>query len=253
MIKHLMKALLALAVVAAMSLVGTAPATASSDGQARVGNASAKAAASCTKQRNRVLQLRKITRSADKRVKQLKVAKKKAVKKHASAKKRKAINKKLRSAGVHQRKARAKFEKSRRIMAACRAAAQDDGGSTGGGTGGSTPSPIQPACDAGLPQAICDAFGQLPLPGGSGGASPIQALCDAGLPQQICDASTAPPGTGGASPIQPLCDAGLPQAVCDAASGGGTAPDPTAVCGVLPIPGLCPGVTLPFGSSARAA
>ena len=251
MIKHLTKALLALCVVAAMSLVGTTSATASSAGQARAGSATAKAAAAtCTTQRNRVLQLRKITRSADKRVKQLKVAKKKAVKKHASAKKRKAINKKLRKAGVHQRKARAKFERSRRVMAACRA--KGDGGSTGGGTGGSTPSPIQPACDAGLPQAICDAFGQLPLPGGSGGASPIQALCDAGLPQQICDASTAPPGTGGASPIQPLCDAGLPQQVCDAAKAG-SAPSPAVICGALPIPGLCPGVALPFGSRARAA
>lgn len=250
MIKHLTKALLALCVVAAMSLVGTTTATASSGDQARVSGAAAAKAASCTTQRDRVLKLRKITRSADKRVKQLKTAKKKAVKKHASAKKRKAINKKLKKAGIHQRKARSKFERSRRVMAACRAAAANGG--TGTGTGGSTPSPLQPACDAGLPQAICDAFGQLPLPGGSGGASPIQALCDAGLPQAICDASTAPPGTGGASPIQPLCDAGLPQQVCDAANPG-SAPSPTVICGALPIPGLCPGVALPFGSRARAA
>ncbi|MCW2794825.1 hypothetical protein [Nocardioides sp.] len=81
--------------------------------------------------------------------------------------------------------------------------------------------PLQPFCDAGLPQAICDAFLTIPLPPGGGtGNGPIQALCDLGLPQPICDAAEGTPLPNGDSPIQPLCDAGLPQTICDLAKGG---------------------------------
>ena len=96
-----------------------------------------------------------------------------------------------------------------------------------------------------MPQEVCDAFSSLPLPTPGGGDSPIQALCDAGLPQALCDAATLP-GTGGASPLQPLCDMGLPQAICDASiPGAPTDPldplDPVLdpVCSLLPLP-ICP-------------
>jgi hypothetical protein len=50
MFRHLMKALLALCVVAAMSLVGTTSATAASDSSARSGSSLAKAGGPCAKQ-----------------------------------------------------------------------------------------------------------------------------------------------------------------------------------------------------------
>lgn len=106
-----------------------------------------------------------------------------------------------------------------------------------GGGGGAT-GPLQPACDAGLPQAVCDALDGLPLPGGVVGAtSPIQMLCDAGLPQAICDsAATGVPSLPGAdNPIQALCDAGLPQGICDLANG-------QVGVDTLPIPGGLPGL-----------
>lgn len=79
-------------------------------------------------------------------------------------------------------------------------------------------SALQPLCDDGLLQAVCDAAATLPAPE-PGDQSPLQALCDtAPRLQPLCDATAGlpdAPDAAGASPLQPLCDAGLPQAYCD--------------------------------------
>ncbi|GAA3825162.1 hypothetical protein [Nocardioides panacisoli] len=137
----------------------------------------------------------------------------------------------------------------------------------GGGGGGGTGDPIQSLCDAGIPQAVCDALAGL-VGGGLPSDLSLQALCDA-VPQlqPICDAAgggglpTDPSALtdllkplldaiglgdllGGGLPsdltsIQALCDAGAPQPVCDALAGlaGGGLPSDVslqALCDAVP-------------------
>lgn len=152
------------------------------------------------------------------------------------------------------------------------------------------PLPIQALCDAGLPQAVCDALARL-----AGGGLPsdisLDALCTA-VPQfqTICDAAgggtlpTDPTALtallqpildllglgdllgGGLLPsdltsVQALCDAGAPQEVCDALAGlaGGTPDGVTlaALCSAAPqAQPLCDlvdgGGTLPTDPQALA-
>ncbi len=173
----------------------------------------------------------KVLKQANKRLQKAKKSGQKALVK--SAKKNVKRAKANRAAKATKlRKARNMVAVAAKQLRACQQA--NNGGSTGG--------PLQPLCDAGLPQPICDALDALPLPGGvSTSASPIQALCDAGLPQAICDAATNVPSVpGGDNPLQALCDAGLPQGICDLASG-------QVGVDTLPIPGGLPGLPeLPF-------
>lgn len=167
----------------------------------------------------------KVLKQANKRLQKAKKSGQKALIKNAKkGVKRAKVNKAVKARNL--KKARSMVASAARQLRAC----QQAGG--GGGTAG----PLQPVCDAGLPQAVCDAVDSLPLPGGiPGAASPIQTLCDAGLPQAICDAATNLPVPGADNPIQALCDAGLPQGICDLA-GGNVGLD------TLPIPGGLPGI-----------
>lgn len=172
----------------------------------------------------------KVLKQANKRLQKAKKSGQKA--KQAKVKKAK---KNVKRAKANKSVKVRKLKKARNMVAVAarqlRACQQADGG--GAGSAG----PLQPVCDAGLPQPICDALDGLPLPAGTPGAtSPIQALCDAGLPQAICDAATSMPALpGGDNPLQALCDAGLPQGICDLATGQvGT--------DTLPIPGGLPGI-----------
>ena len=95
---------------------------------------------------------------------------------------------------------------------------------------------LQPLCDAGLDQAVCDASDELPAPR-AGRSSPLAPVCRA-TPSlaALCQATTgvaAVPATVGVSAMQPLCDAGLPQDWCDLAAG--ILP---GVDGLTPLPGL---------------
>ncbi|MBA2955226.1 hypothetical protein GON03_12880 [Nocardioides sp. MAH-18] len=266
MITQLLKGLLALCVASTLTLVGATSADAASSQRGtdraatqqstqRSTHATERAGA-CTKQWRG---LRKAKRAEDRGDQRLYNARK-AMKRADSRHEKRAASKRVTRAKRIETRTDRQLKKARKAWRKCRDAAGSGGGTGGGGGGtggGSSTNPLQPACDAGLPQAICDAFGQLPMPGGSGGASPIQPLCNAGLPQAICDAATAPPGPGGASPIQPLCSAGLPQAICDAAAGSGGVPNPgtvlAPVCGLgLPIPGVCATTTSQV-ARARAA
>jgi hypothetical protein len=137
----------------------------------------------------------------------------------------------------------------------------------GGGGGGGSSDPIQSLCDAGIPQAVCDALAGL-VGGGLPSDLSLQALCDAvSALQPICDAADGgglptdpaaltallqplldPLGLGdllgGGLPsdltsIQALCDAGAPQTVCDALAGlaGGGLPSDVslqALCDAVP-------------------
>lgn len=167
----------------------------------------------------------KVVKQANKRLQKAKKSGQKALIKDAKkGVKRAKANKALKSKNL--RKARNLVAVAAQQLRAC----QQAGG--GGGTAG----PLQPVCDAGLPQEVCDALDGLALPGGVVGASsPIQSLCDAGLPQAICDAATNLPLPGADSPIQALCDAGLPQGICDLAAGN-------VGLDTLPIPGGLPGI-----------
>jgi hypothetical protein len=237
LIRNAARLVLAGCVALALSLGTTATVQASAPG-----SDTSRAAAPCAKQKSKVAKAKKAVHQAQKKVKKAKKAKQ-----HADGKKQKrAADKKLAKAKKQLKAKKKALKKAKAKLAKCQRNQSPP----------PADNPLQPACDAGLPQEICDAYATLPTPP-PGADSPIQPLCDAGLPQPICDAAANPPGPGGASPIQPLCDAGLPQAICDAASGGGELPsDPGTVidqvCGLLPIPGLCDG-TLPLPLRATRA
>lgn len=235
LIKLALAALLAIALVAGFtSTSATAAPVRAAAGQG------AERANECGQQQARVAQTQrnasikraqltkagKVLKAANKRLQKAKRSGQKALIKDArKGVKRAKANKALKTRNLQ--KARSLVALATQQLRAC----QQAGG--GGGAAG----PLQPACDAGLPQAVCDALDGLPLPGGVVGAtSPIQMLCDAGLPQAICDAATnVPTLPGGDNPLQALCDAGLPQGICDLANG-------QVGVDTLPIPGGLPGL-----------
>jgi len=243
MITQLLKGLLALCVACSLTVVGasTAGATSAERAAARQSTSTAtERAGACTAQWRALRKAKRAEDRGDQRLTNARKAQRRADTRHE----KRAASKRVTKAKRIESRTDRQLKKARKAWRTCREGQTGGGTGTGGGTTGGSTNPLQPACDAGLPQAICDAFAQLPAPSGGSGASPIQPLCDAGLPQAICDAATAPAGPGGASPIQPLCDAGLPQAICDGASGTGSTPDPGTVlgpvCGLgLPIPGVC--------------
>lgn len=208
----LMKALLALSVAVALTLVGGTTANAA-------GGSERAAAGPCTQQWKDVRKAKRAEDRADQRLTNARKAQKRA---DGRSEKRAASSKVKKAKKAEQRTDR-QLKRAKTAWSNCRDNRGNGGG--GGGTGG----------------------------GGSTATSPIQALCDAGLPQAICDAAAGPAGPGGASPIQALCDAGLPQAICDAAGGSIPAPDPAQLCAIVPIPGLCPGATSPLPLPMRAS
>ncbi len=243
MFRHAMKYLLAACVTVTL-VASFAPA-----GAATAAESPPSASADCSGERAVLITT---ATKAKKRIAQLEKAKnrvakaRKALRKSERARSTDKASKQLKQARAAKRTATVRQQRAMAQvrLALARYQACENGTGTGPSTGPTpapgpdadpTPGPLQPICDAGLPQAICAALDGLPLPGGAGGASPIQPLCDAGLPQAICAAATGLPLPGGASAIQPLCNAGLPQGICDVAAG-------TLNAGSLPIPAGLPGL-----------
>ena len=219
MFRHAMKCALTGFVTAAL-IVGFAPATASAGAPATT--VAAAAAPDCTAERDAVVAAAQVARQrianltrSNRAVAKARVALRKADGARQTAK----AHKSLRAAKAEKRIAVSRKKRSIDVLRAAVTQLTTCQNSGGGGGGVGAAGALQPVCDLGLPQVICDALDALPLPGGAGGTSPAQPLCDAGLPQPICDAATGLPLPGGASAIQPLCDAGLPQGICDIASG----------------------------------
>lgn len=165
-------------------------------------------------------------RRAEKRVR----AKQARVDRASTPKQKRKATKKLHKAERAQRRQVAQQDRLKKVAVADYNAWQDCEADAG-----APASPIQALCDQGLPQAVCDAFTSLPLPGGTTTGGPLQPLCDAGAPQALCDAATLP-SPDGASPLQPLCDLGLPAELCAASVPG--APGLPDVPGVPGVPGL---------------
>lgn len=197
MFRHITKALLALCVVAAMSLVVTTPASAASHSTDRAGSP-------CAQQRSNAVKAKKKAHRADDRVRHAK----KATKRADSRKERHAANKRLKKAKKQQRAADHRATKAKRSYAKCRK-------SHSGEDNDDTSAVVQQCQEAGLPAEVCDAIGMLPDPTGGAGDVDLAAQCvEAGLPTELCNAVSQLPETPDPSD-NPLCGVGLPLPICD--------------------------------------